>query len=144
MLGADLVRQMGEYRDTIFSEWCHATGRRFLDDKARKTPEARASRNAAVQTIVREIGQRGCRGTIKAISNFFEELRLPDGRLFADVPHYEYNSLKRLFSGWVTFIEAVESRWRINDDNLSAREFAKSTALKEMAEAAGLVTRKAA
>lgn len=124
-----LVALLTEYmqnapeRSLIIARWCRTAVSLFLSRKRLlPTPDYSEPRAAIARGIRRA----------------FDLARLPDGRLFADVPIYEYAELKQTFRGWVALIEWVERYARVNDNTLTARDIVKPADFDERFKVSGL------
>lgn len=78
------------------------------------------------------------KGFVKAAARFADELRLPDGRLFADVPYYEHGEIKRISAAWVTIIDGVANYARVNDLNQTPRQVVPDEILRKIVGDSGL------
>lgn len=97
------------YLSQIVAQWCRQTVGRHLKRNHAEPLDFVESR-AAIK---------------RGLKIAFDQARLPDGRLFADVPRYEYAELKQTFRAWAGLIEWAERYARVNDDTLTAREYMK-------------------
>ena len=108
--------------------------RRILMRRANITRESRINNRISEQ----EITSVATLVVQKIITKFIDTLRMPDGRLFGDVPWYELDELQRTHIAWAGLIQDVKMHVIVSNPSSTVRQNIKSETLEKFAKARDL------